>query len=213
MKISKPFARLIRAANMQEEPIGTPTETKRDWWALDELSGRLIELSGIGATAPLTMASTLVLEAQRSGLPVAWISATAHSFYPPDMADNGIDLEALPVIWALDAASSARAADWLIRSSCFGLVIMDLGEHHDLPAGLQSRLVQLARLHDTALVCLTTKAETLPSLGSIVSLRGQVVRERLGPSTYACRIQVLKDKRKGPGWKHTEVCHGPAGLR
>ncbi len=212
MKISKPFTHLIRATNMQDETVGAVGETKRDWWALDELSGRLTELSGIGATSPLTMASLLVLEAQRSGLPVVWISATAHSFYPPDMAENGIDLEALPVIWAHDAASSARAADWLIRSSCFGLVIMDLGEHHDLPVGLQSRLVQLARLHDTALVCLTTKEQSLPSLGSIVSLRGQVVRERLGPSRYACRIQVLKDKRKGPGWKHTEVCRGPAGM-
>ena len=198
---------------MQEGPVGIDGATKRDWWALEELAGRLTELSGIGATAPLTMASTLVLEAQRSGLPVAWISATAHSFYPPDMAENGVDLEALPVVWAYDAPSSARAAGWLIRSSCFGLIVMDLGPAHNLPASLQSRLVQVARLHDTALVCLTTKEQTLPSMGSMVSLRGQVMRERVGPCEYACRIQILKDKRKGPGWKHTEVCRGPAGLR
>ncbi len=198
---------------MQEGPVGIAGETKRDWWALEELAGRLTELSGVGATAPLTMAGTLVLEAQRSGIPVAWISATAHSFYPPDMAENGVDLEALPVVWAHDAPSSARAADWLIRSSCFGLIIMDLGTNHNLPANLQSRLVQLTHLHDTALICLTTKEKTMPSLGSIVSLRAQVVRERVGPGEYACRIQILKDKRKGPGWRHTEVCRGPAGLR
>jgi len=198
---------------MQDEPVGIDGATRQDWWALEELAGRLTELSGVGATAPLTMAGTLVLEAQHSGLPVAWISATAHSFYPPDMAENGVDLEALPVVWAPDAPSSARAADWLIRSSCFGLIVMDLGPDHNLPAGLQSRLVQVARLHDTALVCLTTKEKSLPSLGSIVSLRGQVMRERIGPCEYACRIQILKDKRKGPGWKHTEVCRGPAGLR
>ena len=198
---------------MQEGPVGIDGATGRDWWSLEELAGRLTELSGVGATAPLTMASTLVLEAQRSGLPVAWISATAHSFYPPDMAENGVDLEALPVVWAHDAPSSARAADWLIRSSCFGLIVMDLGPAHNLPASLQNRLVQVARLHDTALVCLTTKEQALPSLGSIVSLRGQVMRERVGPCEYSCRIHILKDKRKGPGWKHTEVCRGPAGLR
>ena len=223
--IAKPFTRLIRATDLQEASLRTTGRGKRDWWNLEGLTGRLIELSGKGAASPLTLASALVREAQRSKIPVAWVSATLHAFYPPDMAENGVDLEALPVVWANDALSSGRAADWLIRSSCFGLIILDLrsdlrsdrrsefGSNCNLPAYLQSRLIQLARIHDTALLCLTTKGEALPSLGSMVSLRGQAARERVGPCEYLCKVQVLKDKRRGPGWQHTEVCRGPAGLR
>jgi recombination protein RecA len=218
--ISKPFTHLIKATDMHQEPFRAQREKRRDWWTLEELSGRLTELSGNDASAPLTLACTLVLEAQGLNIPVAWISSTPNTFYPPDMAQNGVDLEALPVVWAHDELSCGRASDWLIRSSCFGLIILDLrsdlgldlGSDGNLPASLQSRLVQLARMHDTALLCLTTKEATLPSMGSMISLRGQALRERIRPFEYICKVQILKDKRRGPGWKHTEVCRGPAGL-
>jgi len=50
-------------------------------------------------------------------------------------------------------------------------------------------------------------------MGSLVSLRAEASWERTDPSRFLCEIHVLKDKRRGPGWKHTEVCRGPIGLR
>jgi hypothetical protein len=75
-----------------------------------------------------------------------------------------------------------------------------------------TRLLGLAQKHDTAVVVLTEKPSTVPSLSSIVSLRAEVVRARHG-DRWEVRLAVLKDKRRGPGGAHTETCHGPTGLR
>ena len=76
----------------------------------------------------------------------------------------------------------------------------------------QTRLAGQARKHNTALICITEKEITEPSLGSLVSLR--VHTERLPQKGYqiVCRANALKDKRLGPGWSHAEICHGPNGL-
>ena len=67
-------------------------------WTLDELTGRLTELSGQGAVASLTAATALLLEAQLRGEPCAWILLPGSSFFPPDLAASGVDLEALVVV-------------------------------------------------------------------------------------------------------------------
>ena len=56
---------------------------------LDDLAGRLTELSGVGAVASLTAATALVLEAQLRGEPCAWIVLPGSSFFPPDLAASG----------------------------------------------------------------------------------------------------------------------------
>src|ERR1044071_1231060 len=71
-------------------------------WGLDVLRGRLIELSGRGATATLTIATELVIEAQQAAEPVAWVTLGNTTFYPPDAADSGVDLAALVVVRVLD---------------------------------------------------------------------------------------------------------------
>ena len=40
--------------------------------------------------------------------------------------DGGIDLDALPVVRVPDARAAGRAADHLVRSGGFGLVVIDL---------------------------------------------------------------------------------------
>src|SRR6266496_2849888 len=70
-------------------PGATPAAPR---WSLDALRGRLIELSARGATATLTAAFDLILEAQHAAEPVAWVTFTSTTFYPPDAADTGIDL-------------------------------------------------------------------------------------------------------------------------
>ncbi len=182
-------------------------------WGLTEMAGRLVEISGARATATLTMAFGLVLEAQRRGGPVAWVTPGESAFYPPDAAVGGIDLDALVVIRVPDARAVARAADRLVRSGAFGLIVLDLGVHAAIPMPLQSRLAGLAQKHHTTVLCLTEKARENPSLGSLVFLRVDAQRREAADHQFLCALAVLKDKRRGPTWVHTEVCRGPDGLR
>ncbi len=48
-------------------------------WRLDDLTGRLAELSGQGAVASLTAAAALVLEVQARREPCAWIATPGSS--------------------------------------------------------------------------------------------------------------------------------------
>ncbi|HSK02533.1 MAG TPA: recombinase A [Kofleriaceae bacterium] len=180
-------------------------------WGLAALRGRLVELSGRGARATLTEAVGLVLEAQLAGEPAAWILSPSHGgFYPPDAAASGVDLAALVVIRVPDATNGARAAERLLRSGAFGLVVIDLGlgGEHDLSMAQQGRLVTLAQAHDAAVVCLTEKAAESASLGSLISLRAEALRS--GPDEVT--VRALKDKRRGPGWTRTIKVRGPAGM-
>ncbi len=201
-----------------EGPQGSPARR----WRRGELCGRLTELSAWGPSASLTLAIDLVLEAQQQGEPVAWISTRESTFFPPDAAANGVDLGALPVVHANSGRTAGRAADRLLRSGAFALIIIDLGRAErgraagvgaDLPLPLQSRLLQLALKHDAAVLFLTEKPSTAPSLGSLVSLRAQARRRKTGPGRYTCELLVLKDKRHGPGWQHDTFRNGPPGLR
>jgi recombination protein RecA len=181
-------------------------------WRLDTFRGRLAEVSGIHACASLTLVFRLVLEAQRCAEPVVWISRCGSVFYPPDVAETGVDLGALAVVWAPGTRRAARAADHLLRSGGFGLVVLDVGADDRMPSASQTRLAGLAKKHDAALLCITEKENRRPSLGSLVSLRAEAARTDRAGDRFRCEVRVLKDKRRGPGWTHVEVCHGPDGL-
>ena len=181
-------------------------------WRLSTFAGRFVEVSADQAGAALTLAFRLVLEAQKEGEPVAWVTGRVSTFFPPDAAESGIDLSALAVIRAPEAIGAARAAEHLLRSGSFGLVVLDLGAKARLPLHAQSRLAGQARQHATALLCLTEKERNRPSLGSLVSIRVQAARREREGDRYRCEAQVVKDKRRGPGWGHVEVCRGPDGL-
>lgn len=182
-------------------------------WDLGELEGRLVEISGEGASATLTGAFGLVIDAQERGENVAWVSARDDGFFPPDAAAGGVDLGALPVVIVPGLLAAGRATTHLLRSGAFGLVVLDLGGDADLPVPLQTRLAGLAQHHGTALLCLTEKASEAPSIGSLVSLRAEARREATPDGTFRCTLAILKDKRRGPGARFVEECHGPAGLR
>jgi recombination protein RecA len=230
-------AQLMRGTNTERVQ---PSEPR---FCLEELAGRLVELSGEGACAVLTLAVGLVLDAQAAREPVAWVSSDESSFYPPDLADSGVDLAALVVVrialasivrsaqarsisrsaqarsGSISRSAQARssslavAAERLLRSGAFGLLVLDLGKDAVLSQALQSRLLGLAQRHHAALVCLTEKAEETPSLGSLVSLRAQAVRTWLARDRFVCELRVRKDKRRGPTWSEREVYRGPLGLR
>jgi len=181
-------------------------------WQLSAFVGRFGEISGGEAGACLSLVFRLVLEAQRQGEPVVWVGGRASVFFPPDVAETGVDLAALPVVRTSGSLAAARAADYLVRSGAFGLTVLDLGARASLPLRAQTRLVGLAKKHDTALLCITEKEDDRPSLGSLVSLRAHVVRTQREGDRFHCEARVLKDKRSGPRWGHTEVCRGPDGL-
>ncbi len=200
---------------LEPQPLERAQTLRR--WRLDALAGRIIELSAQGG-ALLTPALLLVREAQTAGEPVAWVAAAGQGlFFPPDAVDCGVDLAALVVVRVPDGPASGpaagRAAERLTRCGAFGLIVLDLGAGAALSDPLQGRLLQQVQQHDTALLCLTDKPAHAPSLGSLVSLRGEVTRIREADGRFACTLHMLKDKRGGGGWEHREVCHGTPGLR
>ncbi|HSR95626.1 MAG TPA: recombinase A [Kofleriaceae bacterium] len=201
-------ARIVRLDGLA--PAAGPDEAR---WGLDALRGRLTELSARGATATLTTAIELVLEAQHAAEPLAWVTLGNTSFYPPDLAESGVDLAALLVVRVHDVTAAARAAERLLRSGAFGLVVLDFGGTAtvDLSMAHQGRLVTLAQAHDAAIVCITEKAGEAASLGSLVSLRAEALRLHAREHDYDVTLRVLKDKRRGPGWSRTIKLRGPAG--
>src|SRR5215831_12721707 len=179
-------------------------------WNLAGIAGRFIEISASASAASLTLAFGLVREAQNQKESVGWVTSMESFFYPPDAAQDGVDLAALVVIRVLHAASIPVAGEKPLRSGGFGLVVLDLGIAN-IPMPLQSRLTGLAQRHHATLVCLTEKESKAFSLGSLVSLRVHAERQRSFDHRCACRLRVLKDKRRGPTWSYEEFCRGPAG--
>jgi recombination protein RecA len=207
------------SSGLAAQPQGPPQ------FSLAALRGRFIELSAGSSSAGLSAAVNLVVEAQLAGEPVAWISPQETSFYPPDVVECGVDVSALAVIHVPDTASAGRAAERLLRSHAFGLVILDLGApdcvierngvHRtgtkSLSIANQGRLVTLAQQADSLVACITSKKHALESMGSLISLRADVSRER-DTEGFCVTLHVLKDKRRGPGWSRSERAKAPAGL-
>jgi len=197
------------AARGVEARVAVPAEQR---FGLAELAGRLVEITAAGAAAPLTQAMGLVLEAQRAGEPAAWVATRGECFFPPDAAGFGVDLAALPVLRVDAAAAAGRVADKLLRSGAFALVVVDLGADAALPTPLLARLASLARRHHSVLLFLTAAAAEGSQLGSFVSLRAESRRRREGAG-FTCELQVIKDRRHGPGWSVRGQYRGVAGLR
>jgi recombination protein RecA len=200
-----------RAADLHDGPP-SPGQRRFDYAAV---AGRLVELSGGRGSASLGLLCSLVLEAQALGEPVVWVGFGDTIFFPPDVAANGVDLGSLAVVRAAGIAGALRAAHHLLHSGAFGLVILDAQEEL-VPQGLLGRFARLAEKNGTALVCLTqgkTEQGTEHGLGSMVSLRVRTHLHRLSPGVFRCEIEVIKDKRLGPGMRTTEVYRAPPGLR
>lgn len=215
-----PSMNLARKYDLQRgtDYLRATPDSEGDPWDLAVLQGRFVELSGRSECATLSMAASLIRQAQLQREVAVWIGTREAPFYPPDMAASGIDLEQLPVVLLSCAKAIARAADLLLRSGAFALVVLDLGARVDLPIAMQTRLAGLAKQESALLLCLTEKSRKVPSLSSLVSLRAEVQRRPLGEGRYSCEVQIIKDKRRGVGlrgmgWKHSELHCGPAGLR
>lgn len=188
-------------------------------WDRALLEGRLGELSGSGAAATLSTALELIRSTQAEGEPTAWVTVGESVFFPPDADRNGIDLAALPVVRVDEAAAAARAADKLLRSGGFGLVVVDLAPSGSetsgdaIPRPLQKRLVRHADTHEAGVLVLTEKEPDAPSFGALCSFRARAERRREGSDRFERQLEALADNRLGPGWTVREVYRGPPGLR
>ncbi len=190
-------------------------------WSLDALTGRFVEMVGGADSGALTTAVSLVLEVQRRGEFAAWISCRGSCFYPPDLAASGVDLDALPVIragaraqgCAAESRDAARAADVLLRSKSFRLVVVDVGHLRGFSLSMQTRLVGLAVKASAVLLCISEESgEGARGGGSLVSFRGKVEKRKTGHDCFECEVTAMKDKRGRPGWVHKELYRGPDGL-
>ncbi len=208
-----------------DEMRARQADQRNTCWGLTAMRGRLVEISGRGATAVLTTAAGIVVDAQTAGEPVVWVTLAHSTFFPPDLAASGVDLAALVVVRVADRVTAMRAAERVLRSGAIGLVVIDLGaadesDRRSRMAGsvasataTHARLITLAQQHDAAVVCLTEKTTEASSLSSLVSLRAEALRK---PATtgndYSATIRVIKDKRRGPGFEAAEPVRAPAGM-
>jgi recombination protein RecA len=215
---SRVFTRLIRAVDLQKYRSESVPGSAGYGFNLKTLRGRLVELSSVRPSAGLSCICTLLLDAQKHSTPVAWISVTRESFYPPDLAANGVDLSVLPVVWVPDVRGAIRAADWLSRTGAFGLLVIDLCGNPrvqtspHVPQASLAKLAPLAHHHGCTLCFLTVKSRAASSLGSMISLFVRVFRSRAASGRLRLELQVVKDKRRAPGWKQVEQIDGPPGL-
>lgn len=217
------LARLTHDPRLAASGEALPRE---DAWCFEQLAGRLVQLEGAGDSAALSLVFSVILEAQQAGEPAAWITVhpqaaprpdsrvEATVFYPPDAHDNGVDLAALPVLRVPAVTAVFSASDLLLRSGGFGLIVADLGVPPAVPSTALARLAGLARRHHTAMVFLTQPgAASTGSLGSLISVHARARRRRAGADRFDCGVVALKDKHRGPTWRHLEVWHGASGLR
>ena len=99
--------------------------------AIDELVGGLpvpgiVELSGPRGSGVTSLALSLAAASVAGGGLVAWVDAEA-SLYPPAVARCGVSLARLLVVRPVADGQHAElwAAEQLLRSGCFGLVVID----------------------------------------------------------------------------------------
>ena len=128
--------RLLATGSVRRGSALPATKTAEPW-SLAELAGRIVEVLGPpvrrmgrdslrpAAGARATMLAALVAEAHRQREPVAWIGGLETVVYPPDLAAHGVDLAALAFVRVASDADRLRAADVLVRSGGFGLVIVE----------------------------------------------------------------------------------------
>ena len=201
----RPAAHLTRDRPPRDppSPLGFP-----------QIKGRLVELTQEQGSASLSFLCTRIREAQTLGESVVWVHTGGSLFFPPDFAANGVDLTSLTVVCAPDIRFALRAVHHLLHSGAFGMVVLDGGDEGPAmdASRILGRFAHLAEKNDTALVCLPGPGRE-NGMGSMISLRVRTRLHRLEPGLFRCDVDVVKDKRRGPGLRASEIYHAPAGLR
>jgi recombination protein RecA len=176
--------------------------------------GVLATLEGPPGSGRSAVAARLLASATAGGGLGALIESPAGpegSFFPPALAAAGVDLGRLLVVQAPGAAGIARAADILLRSAAFGVVVIPAVA---LRAVVWTRLAGLTHRANAVLVAVGTAAsDELRYFASLrVALQPSQVRfaGESGPFCTLAGIEVeaaiLKHKRAAPGRRAQFTC-------
>ncbi len=185
--------------------IPPPLANQTPRWNMQEVQGRLTEISEPCPIAALSFALSLAREVHEAKQLAAWISLSPSMFFPPDAQNHGIDLRNFPVLRMDDIHSVGKASETLLRSGAFRLLILDLGKNHGMPMARLSQLHGLTRKHLSCVVFVTERQNTEQSVGSLVSLHGRTSRKSIGDGRFICTIDVLRDKVRGCHWSW-DIC-------
>jgi hypothetical protein len=196
MAAASPVLSLVRSPSL----VPVPTEGAPHF---APEPGTLLELSGQGSSARLTLCVSLAIRAQALGETVIWITPDTSGVYGADLAISGLDLDALAVA-RIPAKSGpkglVRAAELALRSGGFGFCAIDFvsGAPSGPPASWQGRLLGLAREHRASIVLLSQKPTDADSLGPLVSVRIEPRRAR-GDEPEHARVEhdLVKVKHGG----------------
>ncbi|MFZ6179401.1 recombinase A [Nannocystis pusilla] len=173
--------------------------------------GKLIEVSGGAAGARLTTAVALVRQAQLEGETTVWIQPAGGPLFPPDLADSGVDLDALIVIHIPEdrgPAGIARAAELLLRSGGYGLCVLDLSAppppradasdklpagDRSVPEGMPVRTCPRG-LHGSAWQARLAGLARVHGCRVVLLTRRSAQRDSLGPMV-GLRLQPRRERR------------------
>lgn len=190
-----------------------------------DLVGRLVEVVGGPRSLRLAWLAQLTTQVQVAGDVAVWLQTMESTPFPPDLQRSGVALDALPMLRLVDFQAQLRAADVLLRSGAFGLCAIDAtaASQRALDASRRldnalGRLLGLCQKHGSSLVFLTPEpqahADNQETAGflqtSLVSLRLTVARDL--EQAARVRLEVKKDKRRGPANLRAEFDGGPDGI-
>jgi hypothetical protein len=173
--------------------------------------GTIATLEGAPSSGRTAIAARLLAAATSKGL-AAVIGTSA---FPPALAAAGVRLERLLIVSAPDPIGAARAADILMRSGVFSVVVIPA-----LPSGRGTGSATWTRLssltHRANAVLVAVGVEASSELRYFASVRVETAIERVhwnGPpghfgtlAGYDVRATVRKHKRTAPGASALIAC-------
>jgi recombination protein RecA len=175
--------------------------------------GVVTTLEGPPGSGRSAIAARLLATATATGLAALVESpeGSEGAFYPPALAAAGVDLSRLVVVRAGDATAVARAADILLRSAAFGVVVIP---GVSLRAAAWTRLASLTHRANAILVTLGTAAsDELRYFASVRVRMSPTIVRWSGAGGLFCTLAgleaeaaVLKHKRAAPGKRARIVC-------
>jgi hypothetical protein len=173
--------------------------------------GTIAALEGTPSSGRSALAARLLASATARGLG----ALIGTDLFAPALAAAGVRLERLLCVPVTDPVGAARAADIVVRSGAFAVVVIPaLPSGRGTGSATWTRLASLAHRANTLLVAVGVDPSS--ELGYFASVRVETTIERVrwnGPSGHLCelagydvRATVRKHKRAAPGASATFTC-------
>ena len=199
-----------REASAAAFALGDDAVVRTDIAALDRIlgggfpRGTIVALEGTPSSGRSALAARLLAAATSRGLG----ALIGDTLFPPALAAAGVKLERLLCVPVTEPVGAARAADIVLRSGAFAVVVIPaLPSGRGTGSATWTRLASLAHRANALLVALGVEASS--ELRYFASVRVGTTIERVrwnGESGHLCelagydvRAVVQKHKRAAPG--------------